>query len=192
MTRDLHAGNVGERWCAMALDHVDDLIEYVDGRPASQFGGSASWRVTYIAQVRESREVLAMAEWPDDWSAADPPGCTYVDAGMASDLLRRMLRSLVKDVTPDRGTAAALDALCSRRGAADVDRMQRLVDRTVALRPASQRAPPVRPYPVLMVQGNAAQAGGIGHNHKFSLRSIAHVRKWEYTLIRHTGFHRAR
>ena len=66
VTRDLHAGNIGERWCAMALGRVDELLEYVDGRPASQFGGSASRRITYIARVRESREVLAMAEWPDN------------------------------------------------------------------------------------------------------------------------------
>jgi hypothetical protein len=193
VTRDLHAGNVGERWCAMALGRVDELIDYVDGRPASQFGGSASRIITYIAQVRESREVLALAEWPDDWSAAEPPGRTYVDAGMATDLLRRMLRSLVKDATPDRGTTAALDALCARRGAADVDRMQRLVDRTVGTRPAAQSVRPVRPHPVIVFRVLlVSHGGGFGRFACFTLPCIAHVRKWEYTLIQPIHLHRPR
>ena len=193
VTRDLHAGNVGEPWCAMVLGRVEALIDYVDGRPAPQFGGSASRLVTYIAQVRESREVLAHAEWPDDWSAASPPGRTYLDAGMATDLLRRMLRSLVKDATPDRGTTAALDALCARRGAADVDRMQRLVDRTVGNRPAVHRSRPVRPHPAIVLRVRIIRSGGSnGWSVCFTLPGIAHVRKWEHTLIQSICFHRSR
>ena len=31
VTRDLHAGNVGEPWYAMVLGRVEELIDYVDG-----------------------------------------------------------------------------------------------------------------------------------------------------------------
>ena len=149
--RDLPPGNVGERWRQLALQRVDDLLQYVDGRPPQHYAGAASHIVTFIARLRESTKgLLAVADWPEDWAYPTPPCSPYLDAPAVEDLFRRALRGLALDAAPDAATAARLDALCphARRPDTDVDRLRRLYDTVLGEgRRRGRRRATHRPFP---------------------------------------------
>ena len=150
--RNLPAGNVGERWYEQALGHVDELLRFVDHRPQTEFGGSTSKLVTYIAHVRVTGEMVAEGAWPTEWTVPVPPNQPYLNPRLATDLMQHALRTLVRDSPPDEATVVLLDDLCPRRSAEELHRRQMLCDTVVPAtgRSGGRTASPIRPFLVAL------------------------------------------